>query len=193
MQYNHMWGRPVTLPLHVFCAVVDDFRRLLAPLADHDAHVGLSEERDPRLDDDVIAFNGVSPCQHGRRLRRVTDVGRLLAVRSPPPLDGRVENRLQAFRRRECRGCCPLQPFVLERELAQADLADGRASVWRWCRTDRRPYDLAVMCVLIVAREHFGPSFLVDSNGDEPQWLEARLLCERVLGYGLQTLLWHGD
>jgi hypothetical protein len=55
-----------------------------------------------------------------------------------------------------------------------------------FCKTNHKPYDLAVCCCLIVFAEHFKNKFVVTSDGDddEENWPLAREICQEVLGYG---------
>jgi hypothetical protein len=55
-----------------------------------------------------------------------------------------------------------------------------------FCKTERKPYDLAVCCCLIVLSHHFNGKFKVSSDGDDNEfnWPLARTICQQVLGYG---------
>jgi len=54
------------------------------------------------------------------------------------------------------------------------------------CKTAYRPYDLTVTAVLIALKHHFSICE-ISSNGKEKDWLDGRILCNNVLGYGLNT------
>jgi len=51
------------------------------------------------------------------------------------------------------------------------------------CKTERKPYDLAVVATLIIFAHHF-PDASVTSDGDREDWVAGLALVERVLGYG---------
>ncbi len=54
-----------------------------------------------------------------------------------------------------------------------------------FCKTGRKPYDLAVCSTLIVAKKHFGEKMDVSSDGsDADGWSQAKDLCQKILGYG---------
>ena len=54
-----------------------------------------------------------------------------------------------------------------------------------FCKTQYRPYDLAVQCCLIVLSHNLGSGqFKVSSDGSTEQWNNAREACQRILGYG---------
>lgn len=66
------------------------------------------------------------------------------------------------------------EPFVVER------VEQGFA----FCKTERRPYDIAVQCCLIVLAHYFGDQFIVSSDGTHDEWAPAREACQASLGYG---------
>lgn len=51
------------------------------------------------------------------------------------------------------------------------------------CKTQHRPYDLAVQVALVLTRWHVGPPVWVNSDGAVVEWKEACQLVERELGY----------
>ena len=53
-----------------------------------------------------------------------------------------------------------------------------------YTKTERRPYDLAVMACLIVAKRRLGKGIVVCSDRSEEEWKQARWLCQYHLGYG---------
>jgi hypothetical protein len=55
-----------------------------------------------------------------------------------------------------------------------------------FCKTARKPYDLAVCACLIIFRHHIGEKFEVSSDGDddEENWPAARAICQHLFGYG---------
>lgn len=55
--------------------------------------------------------------------------------------------------------------------------------LFAFCKTERRPYDLAVTAFLTLARWHLGKKVQVTSDGGVRDWTEATTLVERKLGY----------
>ncbi len=53
-----------------------------------------------------------------------------------------------------------------------------------WCKTQRKPYDLAVTALLVAAKRRFGSLIVVQSDGGETEWVPARALCRSILGAG---------
>lgn len=60
---------------------------------------------------------------------------------------------------------------------------DELGRYFQFCKTARKPYDLAVCAALIAAKHHF-PEMKVTSDGEESDWKDACDLCQRVLGFG---------
>jgi len=53
------------------------------------------------------------------------------------------------------------------------------------CKTAYKPYDLAVIICLIIAKHHLGKDLLVSSDGELSHWQDGMLICQKILGYGL--------
>ena len=56
---------------------------------------------------------------------------------------------------------------------------------WDFCKTVRKPYDLAVCAILLVLKHHLGSQIRISSDGGrEPEeWIPAEELVKEVLGY----------
>lgn len=63
---------------------------------------------------------------------------------------------------------------------------ERKGKYFECCKTARKDYDLAVSCVLIIAKRHLGEDIIVGSDGDnaDEEWQNAKTLCFDVLGYG---------
>lgn len=57
------------------------------------------------------------------------------------------------------------------------------------CKTAYRPYDLVVTAVLIALKHNFGNDVIISTDGEEKDWLDARMMCNNVLGYGLSVVM----
>lgn len=55
---------------------------------------------------------------------------------------------------------------------------------FQFCKTNRKPYDLTVMAVLIAFKNHFKET-IVTSDGDNDAWTPAKIFCHQSFGYGL--------
>lgn len=59
-----------------------------------------------------------------------------------------------------------------------------------FCKTARKPYDLAVTASLLLLQAHFGPSVAVSSDGGPVEWAPARELVTRVFGPQIAQAAW---
>jgi hypothetical protein len=79
------------------------------------------------------------------------------------------------------------ETFEVPRALEPEPWQQSQRGLWfNFCKTARKPYDLAVCCCLIVLHRHFEPRFVVTSDGDddEANWPLARQACQAALGFG---------
>jgi hypothetical protein len=76
------------------------------------------------------------------------------------------------------------EPFLLSRRYERQDFVKPDGRCFSFCKTARRPYDLAVTACLLVAKRAFGSILTVSTDGEDADWQAARDLCQEVLGYG---------
>jgi hypothetical protein len=55
-----------------------------------------------------------------------------------------------------------------------------------FCKTARKPYDLAVAACLVAAKHHFGDQITISSDGGMDGFTEGIEVCKRLFGYGLE-------
>lgn len=85
------------------------------------------------------------------------------------------------------KGSGSYETFCLDR-IAEGDPSiDGSGKHFNCTKTAYRPYDLIVTAVLIAAKKHFGFDITINSDGEEKDWLDGRILCNNVLGYGMEV------
>ena len=65
---------------------------------------------------------------------------------------------------------------------------DKRDTVFACCKTARKPYDIMVQAVLIIAEYHFKDDIKVSSDGDTEDWMESYKLVSNVFGEGYITM-----
>jgi hypothetical protein len=54
---------------------------------------------------------------------------------------------------------------------------------FQFCKTARKPYDLAVCAILLVAHEHAPGAYDISSDGEDEDWAEAMNFNAKTLGY----------
>ena len=60
---------------------------------------------------------------------------------------------------------------------------------FEFCKTAYKPYDLAVIICLIIAKHHLKEEIIVSSDGALDNWKDGMLICQKILGYGLDFTL----
>ena len=58
-----------------------------------------------------------------------------------------------------------------------------------FCKTAFKPYDLAVITFLIIAKHHMEDRLMVSSDGTDEHWSDGKQLCQNILGYGMEFKL----
>ncbi len=83
------------------------------------------------------------------------------------------------------------ETFILERKRKSSEYdQEDKGKFFEFCKTARKPYDLAVCAVLIIAKNHFNDNILVRSDGEiNDEWVFAKKFVQRHLGYGKDFVL----
>lgn len=192
MGYRHRWMRPAVIEQETFRAIVTDFRSLLPTLELRGVQLGNAfGEGKPRVDDDEVCFNGRARCRC--KPKRAPGAQFLLdhafaGARTPQEALARALKMDQTklydldWENRRCGvGGCSYNTFHFER-VVEGHREGSR--VGDECKTNRRYYDLAVTCFLLIAKRYLGDRLTVYSDSRERWWDEPRELCQEVLGYG---------
>ena len=113
------------------------------------------------------------------------------------------------LKHRSCAGDCSHETFSLPRVIEKEDWqkpigkisyydADGKpvyndpkeiGLYFNCCKTAYKPYDLAVIICLIIAKRHLKEQIQVSSDGTVDNWKDGMLICQKILGYGLDFSL----
>jgi hypothetical protein len=188
MGYTHYWHRPREIAQNVFHAVRVDFERLLLPLADASVELaGAFGEGTPEISDEIIRCNGLTECGHPKNEEIVipypTETAQGIGPSSTAIDDG-SDGLVTRIRHRCCNGRCSYETFSLPRVVERQREPDEDGLYIDYVKTAFRPYDIAVTAALLVAKRHLGNGLIIQSNGGDEQWLDARRICQDVLGYG---------
>ncbi len=177
MGYTHYWNRPQIIEPATFNRIANDLRKLLPALEAAGAPLANPHGReDAEIGPEFIGFNGVALCGHQQNTN----------VRLPWPKDdahgiGNNHGLGAVLPYRTCNGDCSYESVWFERSYTEHD---GDGTVGGFCKTNFRPYDLAVMAFLVIAKHHLSQSFTVQTDGTAHRWAEAFALCQAELGYG---------
>lgn len=190
MGYTHYWRRPLTIPSDIFHAIRTDFERLILPLADSDVHLagGLGEGL-PIISDDRLWFNGVRDCGHPKNDAIVVPYPSDDACGVGPSVNAIEDDSdglTTKIRHRCCNGSCSYETFSLPQYLQpdSGEQPDPNGLYIEYTKTAFRPYDIAVTAALLIAKNYLKDQFVVHSNGLDPQWHDAKHICQKILGYG---------
>ena len=188
MGYGHYWEIEQEIDQGSFSRIVADVERILLTLDDMGVRLaGPLGEGLPEVDADHVAFNGLWHCGHVKNEEIFIPFPTANAVgigNSINAVEGSYYGMGTLLNRRTCDGNCSYETFRVARSCYEADkVRDGRYS--DSCKTAFRPYDLAVQCVLLIAKHHLKNRIQVWSGGSDSHWNDARLLCYAHLSYPL--------
>lgn len=139
----------------------------------------------PILSDDVLSLNGAEHCGHAPN----TDI----SIPWPAPTATGIGDNATAIaggwfagsllQHRACNGDCSYETFHLSRTWPQNDSrgphwigTDDKQYRFACCKTAYRPYDVVVTALLIAAKRHFGDAIRVNTDGEEKDWNDGRIL-----------------
>lgn len=196
MGYTHYWYRPTEIDQDKYMGIVADFMRMVEPL--REAGVMLADgcgEGEAIITFEDVCFNGPENCGHPKNHE--------LGLVWPSQVAGGVNGSGNAIdgswfagatvENRCCNGDCSYETFSFPRVDAERT-ADYEGNLYFECtKTNFRPYDLAVNVFLIIAKHHLGDRIRIKSDGEEPHWFDAKMLCGSYLGYGLEFALTDKD
>ena len=186
MGYCHYWEVDAEIDAGSFSSITADFQRMVLALDDLGVRLaGPRGEGLPEIDADRIAFNGVWHCGHIKNDEIVIlfpATGASGIGNSSDAVEGSYFGMGTLLKHRTCDGNCSYETFVLSRKCEDATKClNGRFS--DSCKTAFRPYDLAVQCVLLIAKHHLKDRISVWSGGSDYHWNDARRLCYLHLSY----------
>lgn len=193
MGYTHYWYRPRVIEPTVFKKIVNDCKSILhecelrgLKLANWDG------KGRPTLTAKKLAFNGSEKCGHPED----SSIG----LCWPSPDAGGVasdgENAVTGswfagplLATRVCNGDCSYESFVFDQAEKKIEYQRYEKNYqFNFTKTNYRPYDIAVTACLIAIKHHCSPVY-INSDGEQKDWFDGAMICQTVLGYGLNFTL----
>lgn len=167
MTYTQYFYRQTDISEDDFKRIAEDFRKLIPVLKDMGIKLGNQiGKEEPVITNELIAFNGSQNCGHPKGYYQI------------------------GGKKRRCHGDCSYETLFFPRVLVPPKfLRPNGNKYYCFCKTGRKPYDLAVQVFLIISKQVLNDQIRVSSDGDSKDWEEARRLCQKHLGYGLNFKL----
>jgi len=188
--YTHYWYRPKTIRKQEFESIVRDFKVLVPYLAKAGCPLaGPRGEGEAVINKGEIAFNGPRACGHPKnsKISIPWPTGDAGGIANPFKENAKTGTRYAGaeIRKRCCDGDCSYESFIFSRIRKPEKWEKVSEEGWfDFCKTAFRPYDLAVIAFLIVAKHHLGSKIRVRSDGTDGQWFDGKLFCQVYLGFG---------
>ena len=198
MGYTHYWRQKGTLDQKKFGRIVEDFLKVKAILEKHYKVIlaGPMGTGDPIITKDEIMFNGDSECGHPKQELGITWPSKHASGVANQFTDNVIDGNWFAGKNlseRTCGGDCSHESFVLHRSVIKHAedwrKPDEKEMFFSFCKTAFKPYDLAVLCILIIAKRHLEDDIVVSSDGMDEQWYDGKYICHMMLGYGFEYLV----
>lgn len=203
MGYSHYFYRPEKIDN--FDKIVEDTKKVLTYLTDEmgidfgDSHGDANTE--PVLTKNLIAFNGSEKQRVGVwttdediNIPWPSSTASLTEVSADPIakktegnwFGGTVVSQRVAPLNEMGYGSGNYESVYIERIYPKKGFRqpDEDGLLFECCKTAYRPYDLALTAVLIILK-HYDNRVRVSSDGEEKDWIDAKFLCNNLLGYGM--------
>lgn len=190
MGYTHYWYREKEIEQSAFNSILVDFKKVLPAIEEAGVQLaGGDGEGEPELTPERIVFNGKHKCGH----RKDEEV----SIPWPAKNAGGIANNWKEdakaghwfagalLSKRTCDGSCDYETVVFPRMMVKAfPSEDNPGLFFECCKTAFRPYDLAVIVLLIIAKHHLKDRIIVSSDGEDEHWTDGKVFCAVYLGYG---------
>ncbi len=193
MGYTHYWNREQKIAQQIMESIVNDFRKIVKTISLYVDLAGGSGEGNPEITYDKIWFNGKEKCGHPQKDLGIAwpdnDAGGIANPFSEVVQKGTwfAGSKLQ---KRTCGGDCSHETMYFPRIMKLESYNEPKNGLYfNFCETAFKPYDLAVISLLIIAKHYLNEKIKVSSDGTEEQWFDGKFICQQVLGYGLDFKL----
>jgi len=191
--FPHYFYREKEINLSIMKLIVDDFKKVVITMQPYVDLAGGNGSGEPEINYNKICFNGIEKCNHPHEDHGIAwpsdDAGGIAN-----PFKENVEKGDwfggAELQKRTCGGNCSHETMLFERIkiLEKWDKAED-GLYFEFCKTAFKPYDLAVISLLIIAKHYLKNKIRVSSDGTDEQWFDGKMLCQQELNYGLDFKL----
>lgn len=215
MGYTHYWYKPKEIKEEMFRKIVDDFRKLLPAFKMLDIPLANGAgEGEPIINYNAVIFNGKRNCGHKKfNLTIPWPDDDVIPLFSSPNPEIAVSGKWfggDLLKQRVCNGDCSYEAFYFPRITEDGNITEPIAyydmngmpvyhdkrvvgKVFNFCKTAFRPYDLAVISFLIIAKRYLGEEIIIRTDGGYQHWMDGFYLCQDQLGYGKKYTIERGE
>jgi len=207
--FSHYWYREREIDPIIFNKIVADFKKLLPlfkvldiPLAD-----GFGEN-EPEINENTVWFNGRRNCGHQKNKHiGLAWPSKNVKFGTAPSSEGTICDNWFAgvvLNQRTCDGDCSYETFNFPRILSEKYAhkigkinyrkVDGTIAYnepelvgkyFDCCKTNFKPYDLAVQVFLVIAKHYLKDKIIISSDGEIQHWIDATKICQNAFNYGM--------
>ena len=193
MGYTHYYYVAKEVNGANFKKVVKDFKAILPELDHYCKLAGWDGKGKPKITANEINFNGLEKCGHPERGLGIT----WPAEDKSPKKKGAVSGAWfggATLNERACGGDCSHESMTLRRVFKPGsyESLDDAGRVFYFCKTAYKPYDFAVVALLVIAKHHLKDDIKVSSDGTDNDWADVKLFVQHHLGYGLEYSIGEG-
>jgi hypothetical protein len=168
--------------------IVDDFKKILPEILKSVDLAGGSGEEWPTINNNLVLFNGRAKCGHPEDYLGVAWPSDNASGIANPFKEDAVDGNWfggVTLNKRVCDGDCSHEAFYFPRIMKVPDSQKPDDGLYfEFSKTAYKPYDLAVIVFLIIAKHYLKDRLVVNSDGTDSQWLDGKLMCQDKLSYG---------
>lgn len=214
MGYTHYYYTPEVMDQKKFTELATDVRKIFK-FTEDELGIKLGDwegkpKSKPKITDVTISFNGSEEQPPG-----VWTTNEQLSIPWPEPGAGLNEpipdpsanktgkgwfagstltQRVAPLNNESGKGSGSYETLEIKRDRSKQDFKQPNETglLFSCCKTAFRPYDLPVTAVLIALKHHF-PQCKISSDGHQSEWIDGMILCNNILGYGLDFELDEDD
>lgn len=202
MGYTHYWYRPEQLDTNKFESFKNDCKKIFSHCSNV-LGIALGDgggDDSPVIEKDFISFNGhnqqpvgIWTTSESLSLVWPSDTASLEDMKADPTADKRagmwfagdmVSQRVAPIDNSTGYGSGSYETCSFELNVERSEY-QKEPLIFDCCKTSYRPYDLTVTAVLIAFKYHFFSQVRIKTDGEEKDWMDGRILCNNLLGYGL--------
>lgn len=197
MGYTHYWRREKGFSIGLMKQIVDDFKKTLPEILGLVDLAGGDGEGKPTIANNLVSFNGRAKCGHPEDYLGITWPSENAGGIANPYKEDVVSGNWFAgatLNKRTCGGDCSHETFYFPRIMEIEKWQNPEKGLYfEFCKTAFKPYDLAVIVLLIIAKHYLKEKMIVSSDGNDNHWADGKALCQKVLGYGIDLKFMEGN